>query len=50
VTIVSSDHIEDSLLACGFRILHIIAVESERFERFVYVLLAPGAAHGLLRQ
>ena len=46
VTIVSSDHIEDSLLACGFRILHIIAVESERFERFVYVLLAPDSAHG----
>lgn len=41
VTLVTSERIENNLRAEGYEILRIIAVESERFERFVYVTRAP---------
>lgn len=41
VTLVTSERIEDLLRAEGYELVNVIAVESERFERFVYVTRAP---------
>lgn len=41
VTLVTSEHIEDELHAEGYAIEQVIPVESERFERLVYVTRAP---------
>lgn len=39
-TLVTSERIEDDLTAAGYRVTRIIAVESSRFERFVYLTQA----------
>ena len=41
ITLVTSERIEDDLRAEGYEILQIIPVESERFERIVYLTRAP---------
>ena len=41
VTLVTSERIEEDLSAEGYAIAQVIRVESERFERFVYVTRAP---------
>ncbi len=41
VTLVTSEAIEAELLAAGYQIQHIIAVESARFQRLVYVTRRP---------
>jgi SAM-dependent methyltransferase len=41
VTLVTSERIEDALHAEGYQIEQVIPVESERFERLVYVTRAP---------
>jgi predicted RNA methylase len=43
VTLVTSEALEDDLRAEGYQIAQVIPVESERFERFVYVTRAPAA-------
>jgi predicted RNA methylase len=42
VTLVTTARIEDDLRAEGYEIVRVIPVESERFERFVYVARAAG--------
>jgi len=46
VTLVTSERLEDALRAEGFELATVIPVESERFERFVYVtrVSSPAAA------
>jgi predicted RNA methylase len=41
VTLVTSEHIEDALVAHGYTVERVIPVESLRFERFVYVTRSP---------
>jgi predicted RNA methylase len=41
-TLVTSARIEDDLGAAGFQVQQIIPVESERFERLIYITRAPG--------
>jgi predicted RNA methylase len=44
VTLATSERIDDDLRAEGYEIVRVIPVESERFERFVYVTRAPPAS------
>lgn len=41
ITLVTSERIEEGLRAEGYEIVQVIPVESERFERFVYVTRGP---------
>jgi predicted RNA methylase len=44
VTLVTSERIDDDLRAAGYAIVRVIPVESERFQRFVYVTRAPAGS------
>ncbi|PKN54158.1 MAG: hypothetical protein CVU56_28015 [Deltaproteobacteria bacterium HGW-Deltaproteobacteria-14] len=41
VTLVSSEHLEDALVAAGYAISRVLTVEPERFERFIYLTSVP---------
>lgn len=44
ITLATSERIEEDLRAVGYRIDQVIPVESDRFERLVYVTRAPAAS------
>jgi predicted RNA methylase len=44
VTLVTSTRIEDDLRRVGYDVVRVIPVESERFQRFVYVARSPAGA------